>query len=630
MRSNLMVGILTAALMGCSARAPAAVTVNINASLQYQTILGWGKTTPHLDVPPMLRDQILDQAVNDLGLTRLRLEPPSGNRSHLKRWEWLNDNGDPYSINWDGFNTTALDARVSQWVVPFKQRVEANGDPFSLYVSPSFFNGGSSGRVPDWLLHSPDEYAEWAAAILIRLRDQHNIRADYYCICNEAGNNNLFSPQVVGKMIKTLGPMLQQLGLPTKIQFPEGVSADESWRYIQALQNDAEIWRYIGLITYHLYGKNDARPTIRDFAIAKGLPTGQTEYMGLTIHHLYDDLVLGGVSYWEIYGLAGPQPQSIKSHASSASFRGGAHYWDFRQVMHYVRPGAVRVEATSDDPALRVLAFVRNGKTTVVFLNNTPPHQARTVTVNSLPPGVYGVCQSLGRQPYQELGLKTVTPNGALMLEVPANSVLTIYPHPGTNQPPTVTDWRATPNYLTMPASKITLSASATDPENDAISYLWSVVSQPEGAHVVLTTPETARTLATGLTVAGEYLFSVAVSDRGQTVTRNVMTTVFPGNKPPVPVDVHNRIPVMVILPTTGTELRAGAWDLEGDPLTFLWSIVSQPAGAVALLESPTKPKCKVSNMSMAGNYVFKFQVSDPTHTVSENLTVTVYPRETQ
>jgi len=108
-----------------------------------------------------------------------------------------------------------------------------------------------------------------------------------------------------------------------------------------------------------------------------------------------------------------------------------------------------------------------------------------------------------------------------------------------------------------------------------------------------------------------------------------VRITVFSANQPPVPIDVHNRIPVMLTLPANSTSLRGGGWDLEGDPLTFQWSVVSQPAGAAVMLTTPTQSSCLASNMTVAGDYVFKFEVSDPGRTVSENLTVTVYPANT-
>ena len=619
-----------AVLICCASMAEAVVTVTLNPHVRYQTIRGWSCNPWYPYIAPKLRDQLLDEAINELGLTRVRWQPPNGNRADERSWEFQNDDGDPDHINWAGFATREADRQIETWVVPFKQRVEANGDPFELWISPSFFNSGSTGAVPAWLFHSPGEYAEYAMSYLLYLKQKYGIEATHYVICNEAGNDNPFTPEVLAEIIKVLGAKLKAAGFRTKIQFPEGVNAHVSWNYIKAVRNDHEIWQYIGLLSYHWYGRNnqEAMAQIYEFARQMGIDTAQTEFMGLTLNHLYDDLTIGGVSYWCIYGLAGPGQggHNFRLSLTNTSFTRGPQFWNFRQVMHYVRPGAVRIEATSDEPALRPLAFVRNGKITVVLINNIPPHQSRTVVVNHLPPGEYGVCQSVNGQVYQELGVRSVDTKGSLTVEVPPNSVLTIYPYLGKNLPPTVTDWRAKPEYLTLPSNRITLSASAQDPELDTLSYSWAVTQKPPKANVTLSNPHSATTTATGLTEPGQYVFTVSIHDGHNTVQRDVVVNVYRDNQPPIIFDVHNRLPVWVTLPQSETELRGSALDLESDPLTFRWRILKQPEGATAVLETPNEPRCKLSHLTVAGDYVVQFEVSDPTHTVSTKLTITVQP----
>lgn len=602
-----------------------AATVTIDPAVEHQTILGWGATCANIDLPAPLRDQILDAAVNELGLTRLRLEVP--------RREWedaVNDNSDPLDTDDSAFHSTAADALVSNWVLPFRRRVEANGDPFCLYISPSFFEGGSTGGPPAWLLNSPGEYTEWATAFLQHLKRKHDLVPTFYSICNEAGNNNPFTPAVVGSIIKTLGPRLESLGFPTRIEFPECVNADTSWNYIQALRNDPEVWRYVGLLSYHLYGGNSQRKSIRDFARSRSLPTAQTEFMGTTVNHLYEDLTQGGVSYWEHYVMAfhGDTPNSgdyIGANFNQTSFTRYPEYWRFRQVMRYVRPGARRVEAASDDAALRCLAFTHDGQVTVVLLNTSGGAQSRSATVSGLPQGTYGVCQASGTAAYRELGAQKVAAEGTLAVSVAPNAVLTVYPRPEGNLPPVPTEWRASPSLLKVPASRVTLSATATDPDKDSLSYHWEVISQPPGAQASLGSPESASTSASGLSEPGEYAFSVTVRDAELSATREVRLRVLEGNQPPV-VGAHNRQPVTVILPTAATTLRGEARDPDGDPLTVRWSVASQPEGASAALATPNQAACVASKLTVAGDYVFHFEARDAEHTVTRDLTVRVYP----
>jgi len=209
---------------------------------------------------------------------------------------------------------------------------------------------------------------------------------------------------------------------------------------------------------------------------------------------------------------------------------------------------------------------------------------------------------------------------------LPADAVLTLYPHPDENLPPTMVAWQSQPSFLKTPAAEVTLSAAAQDPELDRLSFSWTIARQPAGANVTLADPNVATTSAKGLTAPGQYAFQIAASDGHNRVVREVRINVFAGNQPPRPVDVHNRLPVKVTLPQDTTVLRGGAWDLEGDELTFRWSVVSQPPGSAVRLESPGQAACKVTNITVPGDHVFRFEVSDGTNTVAEKLTVPVYP----
>ncbi len=609
------------------AREAAAAEVKLDPAVTHQTILGWDINPWQPWVTPWQRDRFLDEAVNELGLTRIRHGHANGSTPLHVMWEPVNDDADPEHINWPAFGTAQEDWFADTWIKPFKQRVEANGEKFELWISPSFFDGGSTGRAPEWLWQSPGEYAEYATSYLLYLRNRHGIEADHYVICNEPANGNVFQPQVVARMIRTLGPQLKALGLRTRIQFPDGVSARESWRFITAVKDDPEIWPYIAMLSYHLYGKNDERTDIRDFAKARGLPTGQTEYMSLTTAVLYDDLTLGGTSYWGIY--AGGSV--ISPNHDGASFTRKGDYWDFRQVMHYVRPGAVRIEAASDDASLRALAFTHKGRTTAVVFNDLKDSRKQDVVIRGMPVGRYGTCWSVSRRVYEELGVRDVGADGTLTLGVEKGAVLTVYPHPGGNLPPTVTGFEARPAFLTAPASKLTLAASAADPEKDTVAFRWTLTSQPAGANVRIAGPDAATAAAEGLTVPGDYFFAVTASDPTHAVRREVKVTVFAKNQPPLLIEIHNRIPITVTLPDSSTHLRAWAVDLEGDPLAFEWKVVKQPPGANVALNIPPKAKTGdpariASGMTVAGDYVFRIEISDGANTVSKDHTVTVHP----
>jgi len=605
-------------------------TVTIRPDVRYQTIRGWSCNPHYLEGGKQQREQVIEEAVSSLGITRLRWQQPNGNRSDVTRWEPENDNGDPDQADFSKFNTAYADRFVERYVLPFKRRIEAAGDPFELWLSPSFFDRGSTGSVPAFLLASPGEYAEYATSFITYLRTRYGVETNHYAICNEAGNNNAFQPAVVAEMTKVLGRRMERLGLPTRGQFSDGVNAHVTWNYIQHAQDDPEVWKHVDVLSYHWYGGQNQQwmARIRRFADQKGLDTAQSEFMHLTIDHLYDDLTIGGVSYWSIYGLGGPGPggQNFWFRPDDTSFRRGKQFWNFRQVMHYIRPGAVRIATDCSEPALRSLAFSHDGRITTILINTRPWATMRSVTIHSLPPGNYGVCRCVNSRRYEELGLKTGAADGRLRVQVPGNTVLTVYPRPGGNQPPVVVNWEASPTFLKRPASRITLSAAARDPELDRLSFSWTITRQPQGAVTRIANPHSATAEADGLTAAGQYVFTVTVADGTSTVKREVLLNVYEGNQPPRLLDVHNRIPVLVTLPHGETLLRGGAFDLEGDRLQFRWSVVKQPPGSAVHLESPNEGGCKMANITVAGEHVVKLEVSDGTGTVSEQLTVPVYP----
>ncbi len=231
----------------------------------------------------------------------------------------------------------------------------------------------------------------------------------------------------------------------------------------------------------------------------------------------------------------------------------------------------------------------------------------------------------MGRGACEELGVRTVGDDGALSVDVPADSVATVYPHRAGNLPPGVTEWGARPAFLKVPASSVELHAAATDPEGDALTYAWSVESQPAGGGARIAEASGAKAYVEGMSMPGEYVFAVRTSDGSHEVTHRVVTMVFDGNQPPVLADVHNRIPVRVTVKDAGTLLRGGAWDVENDPVTFHWSVVQAPEGASVKLETPDKEACRAAGMTVPGDYVFRLEARDASHAVHADLTVPVY-----
>ncbi len=609
----------------CVTQSAAQVNLAIDTGTTYQTIRGWGcvNSIPSY-LTPEFRQQLINEVVNEYGLNRLRIEIPAGNSVDRKRWEWLNDNTDPQSTDWTTLELGDMEKNLQTFVLPFVDLVRANGEPFDSYLSFSFYNDGSSGPPPAWLLNNPAEYTEFSLSLLQRLKYFYGIEPDYHCILNEPAYNNVFSLSVVREMIKALCPKMEAAGLGTRLQFPESVNIDAAYNnFIVPTASDDELWSWVGAVSYHRYGGTTQLGNLAAFAQSKGLPTAFTEHDSLTIDRMYEDLTVGGVSFWEVYGL-GSEILLDNQHFNYTER--GSYYWRFRQVMRYVRPGAVRVAVTTDDTktTAKQLAWLHNGKTTVNFWAFT----GSAVNISGLTPGTYGLCSARLTAAYVERGTRTVGVDGNLALTgLDGSAVYTLYPRDAGNQPPVFTDFKPLVSHLALPSSSFTLTAAAQDPDLNPIAYQWIVSKSPPGASVSLATPNSASCVASALTVAGDYTFTVTASDGTASTQRQVFMRVFDGNPAPIITTIQNRIPVQLVLPLqTSTTLRSSVWNVDNDTLTYQWSVHSQPTGANAQFATPAADQTTVSGMTVAGDYVFRLTVSDGTTTVSRDHTVPVYP----
>jgi hypothetical protein len=626
--------LLAAAMLagGCCANG---ADVVIDQAQTFQTISGWGHGGGVLGgtagaasmLAAALADpvnyQYLDFLVDDLGLTGTRT------------WEvgpridgTGTDDGDCDVVDWNLFESDTLSSQDAGYLVHYQNRILAEGYQSSFYSSPGYPTHASD--VKPWVMNHPGERAQqiWASALFCKTN--YGLSINYAVIYNEPS----FASAILADDIKALGQRLAAHGLTTQVQYAEAVAPQTDWGYITPELSDPDMWQYVGRVSYHDYGTADPyRSYLRDYGKARGLTTAQTEMGNPTFDDLFSDLTLGGVSYWEV---AYSASLTLAPNSGQTAFTPSSTYFRIRQLTHYVRPGAVRIAAVSSDPSIRALAFLQNGKVTTVIENISSSTQ--TVNLNALPPRSYGVSQAQSSATsFKELGIHTVGADGTLVLtNVAAGSaVTTVYPYPGTNQPPTIEVWGASPGYVVAPTNTATLAVTANDPELATLTYRWSVTNQPAGANAVLVNSNAATTVVNGLTVAGTYVFNVNVSDGVNTSAKQVYLAVYGANPQPVLGQTGFRIAApyglvfgnpsgtthaTIELPTTSATLQAGISDLANSDFTGrgTWSIVSQPAGASAGLSSTTyiyvSLRANVTNMTFPGDYVFQINVTNPGH----------------
>ncbi len=118
------------------------------------------------------------------------------------------------------------------------------------------------------------------------------------------------------------------------------------------------------------------------------------EFFSATIDNLLDDLLLGQVSYWQKWGVAGRVGGSVNNYyvvdpTAGPSFSFAPGVAQMALLFPYVRQGARRVAATGG--VMKVVAFENTNGKRMVFAKRTPANPTASVTITGLAPGVYGV-----------------------------------------------------------------------------------------------------------------------------------------------------------------------------------------------------------------------------------------------
>jgi PKD domain/K319L-like, PKD domain len=171
------------------------------------------------------------------------------------------------------------------------------------------------------------------------------------------------------------------------------------------------------------------------------------------------------------------------------------------------------------------------------------------------------------------------------------------------NSPPVA---RGGPDQNVFVGTTVILDGSdSTDVDGDPLIYHWSLLTIPADSTAGLSNAAAVRPTFTA-DKPGMYVAQVVVSD-GTVESEPATVTVTTQNSPPSADAGPDQSALVGTLVTLD---GSGSTDVDGDPLTFQWSLLSVPAGSAAALQNPDSesPSFMVDE---AGTYVVQLIVND-------------------
>ncbi len=420
---------------------PATVTITVDTLQRFQTINGWEATaeigqTDFVSIP--WANEVAQLAVG-LGINRLRMEIRSGAENPLdnfllhrngqisdaewrtRRYQVVNDNGDPGVLDPNGVHFTELDLGIEKVVLPVRAALAAQGESLYLNLDYVGFNNDAAG------VHLvPAEYAEFMLAVFQHLQAKYGLVPDAVEMILEPDNGTAWNGTKIGLAMVATAARLAAAGFHPDFIAPSTTSMAAAATYFDAIAAVTGALGVVDEISFHRYaGVSDAAlSAIAQRGALYGLRTAMLEHLGSGADDLYKDLTVGQVSAWQQFGLAYPSASDngsvyflIQGNHPVAASRTG----QLRQYFRYVRSGAVRVRATSDKASIRSVGFVNVGGGPVVVIHASG---TETYGVVGLRPGRYLVTSSDVAQ--ATIGTVTVGSDGELRLALTLSGVVTI------------------------------------------------------------------------------------------------------------------------------------------------------------------------------------------------------------
>jgi hypothetical protein len=447
----IFLGALLTTYLVQAADAPAVITVD--AGQKYQTITAWEATAQigssyYQDQYQQWASEVLQRAA-DLGINRLRVELKSGAENPVdyfsrylsgglnyagwkeRYFDIVNDNADPNRMDPKGFQFSELDHTIETVVLPYKRILEQRGE--KLVININYVDFGDSAFEHK---KNPAEYGELVLAVYQHMQQKYKFVPDFWEPILEPDTSARWSGEQIGQAVVAAGDRLKAAGFTPRFIVPSTTRMDSAPRYFDQIIAVPGALPYVAELSYHRYnGVSEA--ALKEIA-ARGkqykIPTSMLEHIGSSFPELHQDLELGMNSAWQQFTLAWPTEDNgaqyfwiDPSNPAKAVVKDGRRTNYLRQYMKYIRPGAVRIGASTSNPRFAPLAFINRPPAAGAYVVVINADQTGAFSVRGLPPGVYGISYTTKRESGVELPDVNLKAGEALTASIPTNGILTIY-----------------------------------------------------------------------------------------------------------------------------------------------------------------------------------------------------------
>jgi O-glycosyl hydrolase len=538
--------LIAAGMVAVSGPALAADTATINGATTYQTMAGFGASEAFgeadtvMNAPAAVQQQALD----------LLYSPTAGAGLTILRNEISADSGitiEPTAPASPAATPAYSALGNDQGQLWFAQQIKADFGVSNVFAdawsAPGFMktndspiDGGTLCGAPGATACSSGDWRQAYANYLVQYAKDYaaaGVPLSYVGPFNEpsftpSGYDGMtMTPAQAANFMDVFGPALAASGLSTQAECCTAIGWDSAQQYAAAIEADPVANSYTPLFTSHGYSAppNSALsgwtkpvwetewstfetwdPAWDDNTDASGLSWAQNIYTGLTAANLSAFL------YW--WGSTTPAENGdneglIQINGSTVAASG--RLWAFANYSRYVRPGAVRIAATSSNSAVDLAAFKNtDGSVAIVALNTATSADPISYTLSGT-----GTANGATVTPYLTNGSSDVAAQattsvsgGAFSATIPARSLVTyVIPAASTSTGNTVTVSNPG-NQTGTTGTAVSLPVTATDSASGQ-TLRYTAAGLPTGLSINSSTGLVSGTPTAG----GTFTVTVTATD---------------------------------------------------------------------------------------------------------------------